>query len=237
MAMEIFKELAESRAIRSDKNISKTMDANDIAENIYTHILSLQSMRNDPQYAEYVKKYARDTMKYNGFSHIRHSSTDLHNLISILNNPEKYGDKIGPIGRTTIPELQLKTYLRNIQRGRNDPGFDSRFLMNLERSLGIKQARLKSTRRLVGSWDKLHGRQQKTAVTNLIRNIRHEMPRSDIRGNFERFTKQRGMEIKDTPKKMNKFARAGLIAGGSFAAGYGLSKALSGGAYTDEKHS
>ena len=150
--MEFIKELYESKALRNQRGLDK-LDAEAVAENIYMNILSLQAMRHDPNSMKLAQEYAKKTMMNSGFDNIRTTGTDLHNWVSVMNQPERYADKIGPVGRASVPVHQLRRYLRDVASGKSNPNFDKQFLMSLERNLGIRNAQYSATRRLLSDWN------------------------------------------------------------------------------------
>ena len=130
----INKELTEARYMRTDRD-TLGRDAYDIGETAYEQLLMLQQMRfENPGFA---KKYAEDTLRFNNFRGIKPVASDLHNLISIVNNPSKYkGVTSG--GAVSINELELKRYLKDIAAGRNNNNRDRNFLLKLQKDLSIQ---------------------------------------------------------------------------------------------------
>ncbi|SVD21403.1 uncharacterized protein METZ01_LOCUS374257, partial [marine metagenome] len=133
--MGFITELFESKALRNQRGLGN-MSAEQVAENVYMNILSLQAMRNDPSSMKIAQNYAKKTMMNPGFDNIRTTATDLHNWVAVLNQPDRYAETIGPVGRSSMPVLQLRQYLRQVASGRVNPNFDKQFLMSLERKLG-----------------------------------------------------------------------------------------------------
>ena len=233
--MGFIKELHESKALRNQRGLNN-LDAEAIAENIYMNILSLQAMRHDPNSMKLAQEYAKKTMMNSGFDNIRTTGTDLHNWISVMNQPERYADKIGPVGRASVPVHQLRRYLRDVASGKSNPNFDKQFLMSLERNLGIRNAQYSATRRLLSDWNRLYGSERKMSTTRLLQAIRAKSARSDLRSPYEKFMRQGGYEMKDAvnqeivPKKgiAGKALAAAAIGVGSYMLGKKLSKAISG---------
>lgn len=163
-------ELVEAKLFRSPSSF-KTKTAEDIAHNIYAHVLALQAMRyTDPGVAS---TYAKNTMKFSGFDGIRAGGTDLHNLIAGL---EKAEDK-GNIG---INAPTLKKFIRDIQNGINVTDRDRRAIMSLERSLGIKDPNLKAMRRIISDWPRALPKEQKVGATRLGFMLNHYAKGSDL---------------------------------------------------------
>ena len=140
----IREEITEARYIRT-RGDTLGRDMNDVAESYFEQLLMLQQMRfENPAFA---KKYAKDTLKFMNFSSIKPGGTDLHNLASIINNPNKYtGVTSG--GAIKFDELGLKRYLREIVAGRDNTAMDRTFLMRQQKNLGIDSSFLKQARRV-----------------------------------------------------------------------------------------
>ena len=234
--MGFITELFESKAIRNANQIN--MSAEQVAEAVFMNILSLQAMRNDPNSMKFAQEYAKKTLANPGFDNIRTTGTDLHNWVAILNQPERYVDKIGPMGRASMPTLQLKNYLRQVAGGRSNPNFDKQFLMTLERNLGVRNAQYSATRRLLSDWNRLYGSERKMGATRLLQAMKSKSARSDLRGPYETFVRKGGYELKDVsnpetgrgPK--SKWGWKGNLAaiGAGYMAGKGLARAITGGA-------
>jgi len=235
--MGFIKDLYESKALRNQRGLGK-MNAEEVAENVYMNILSLQAMRHDPSSMRLAQDYAKKTMMNSGFDNIRTSATDLHNWVAVLNQPERYIDTIGSVGRSTMPVMQLRQYLRHVASGKLNPNFDKQFLMQLERGLGIRNAQYSATRRLLSDWNRLYGSERKLGTTRLLQAIRAKSSRSDLRNPYEKFMRQGGYEITDAinperaPIKKVAWGKealkiAGIAAGGAYL-GHKIGRALSG---------
>ena len=140
----IREEITEARYIPT-RGDTLGRDMNDVAESYFEQLLMLQQMRfENPAFA---KKYAKDTLKFMNFSSIKPGGTDLHNLASIINNPNKYkGATSG--GAIKFDELGFKRYLRDIVAGRDNTAMDRTFLMRQQKNLGIDSSFLKQARRV-----------------------------------------------------------------------------------------
>tara|TARA_B100000809_G_C14962472_1_gene467914 strand:+ start:157 stop:888 length:732 start_codon:yes stop_codon:yes gene_type:complete len=231
--MEFIKNIFESRALRNAKQIN--MSAEEVAEAVFMNVLSLQAMRHDPNSMKFAADYAKKTLAYPGFDNIRTTGTDLHNWVAILNQPERYADKIGPMGRASMPTLQLKNYLRQVASGKVNPNFDKQFLMSLEQKLGVRNAQYSATRRLLSDWNRLYGSERKMGATRLLQAMRAKSARSDLRTPYETFVRKGGYELKDvhnTEKVRRGGGSWGALAaiGGGFLAGKALGRAITGGA-------
>lgn len=232
--MSFIKELTEARALRTKRGLN--LSAEQIAENIYLSVLSLQAMRYDPNTASQAAEYARKTLQYQDFSNIRSTATDLHNWVAVFNNPERYAEQIGPVGRASMPVMQFRKYLRDLSQGKSNPNLEKQFLMSLERNLGISNGHYSAVRRMLSDWNRLYGSERKTSTTRLLQALRAKTPKSDLRSPYEGFMRKGGYEIKnaqdfESPHKLGPTGKvvaalAGLAAGR--AAGKKLGRYIAG---------
>jgi len=166
-------EMTEARLFRNPKQFI-TKDGEDIAANVYAHLLGVQAMRyTDPGKAS---TYARETLKYNGFDGVRSGATDLHNLIAGLERKGGY----------SIPTAQIKRYLKNVQNGVQDTALDRRTMLAVERSLGISDSKLRSMRRIIGDWPRALPNEQTAGATRLGFMLNHYARGSDLAGPYNR---------------------------------------------------
>lgn len=197
-------ELVEAKLFRSPASF-KTKSAEDVAHNIYAHILSLQAMRyTDPGVAG---KYAKNTLRFNGFDGVRTGATDLHNLMGHLSSME---DK----GILSIPNAQVKRMLRDIQNGVKVTDRDRRTLLQLERTLGIKDPNLKSMRRIIADWPRAMPNEQKVGATRLGFMMNHYARGSDLHAPYQRSIRGIANPSAQSPyKKGLAYAAIGAVAG------------------------
>ena len=164
MSYEFLQEITEARLFKFEKSF-KGADVNEVAEILYITVLALQSVKfEDPSYAQ---KYARQTLGDGLFTGIKRSSTGLHNLISVIYNPDKYTTVIQHKDNPDLPETQLRSYLKYIAAGNYNENFDMRFLKNLEHFLNISNSSLRNVRRIAQQWKRASNSEKTTAATRL----------------------------------------------------------------------
>lgn len=149
MNLEFLEELNEARLFRGADTL-KGKSAKDLAKIAYLMILMLEVLRRRDE--SWAKKYASDTMGYDNFNTMRNYATDLHNLLAVLGHQDKYEGKISVDSKISVPTLQLKRYLRDIQDGRTDRSQDRSLFKKLEDYFKISDSNLKQYRRVVGDW-------------------------------------------------------------------------------------
>ena len=194
-------ELAEARLFKNPKQFITTKKE-DIAANVYAHLLGVQAMRyTDPGKAS---TYARDTLRFNGFDGVRTGGTDLHNLIAGLERKGGYN----------IPTAQIKRYLKNVQNGVVDTQLDRRTMMAVERSLSIRDSKLTSMRRIIGDWPRALPNEQKAGATRLGFMLNHYARGSDLAQPYNQSVK--GIAANNAKSPYNSALTWAAVAAGAY---------------------
>lgn len=213
----IREEITEARYIRTGRD-ALGRDMNDVAESYFEQLLMLQQMRfENPAFA---KKYAKDTLKFMNFASIKPGGTDLHNLASIINNPNKYkGVTSG--GAIRFDELGFKRYLRDIVAGRDNTAMDRTFLMKQQKNLGIDSSFLKQARRVSADYGRSNAGERAGLSARMVNSQRVDGKfRSDISKQYMGTIKNKKLIPQE--KKLPLWAKAAA----GFAAGVALSRAI-----------
>lgn len=221
MAYEFLQELSESRLFRNPSKVEGVAIGN-LADNFFNAAMSLQILRyENPKAAQ---KYAQQTLA-TGLDGWRTSGSDLNNLAQILMHPDRFEDRVRMDRSVRLPELQLKTWLRNIAQGKEDPSYDRQFFLALQRQLGVRSPGLQAARRLVSDWHRTIGNEKALATTRVFQGMNHDLRQSDLYAPFARVANKRGAMV-DTGKTQKsgfplwaKMAAAGV-------AGYAIGKKL-----------
>lgn len=218
MAFEFIRDLSEARVFRNPANLPNVGLSN-IAQNFFNATLALQIMRyENPKLA---KKYAQQTLS-NGLDGWRSSGSDFNNMAQILLNPERYSEKINIDTQITVPELQLKTWLRHIAKGTADETADRRFFLALQRRLGVDSPGLISARRVAADWSRSLSSERTQATARVYRGLSHDLKQSDLFTPFARIASKQGAT--DNTKSGGIPLWAKLAAAG--AGGYYLGKKI-----------
>lgn len=218
MAFEFIKDLSEARVFRNPANLP-SVGLSNIAQNFFNATLALQIMRyENPKLA---KKYAQQTLS-NGLDGWRSSGSDFNNMAQILLNPERYSEKINIDTQITVPELQLKTWLRHIAKGTADETADRRFFLALQRRLGVDSPGLISARRVAADWSRSLSSERTQATARVYRGLSHDLKQSDLFTLFARIASKQGAT--DNTKSGGIPLWAKLAAAG--AGGYYLGKKI-----------
>jgi len=225
MSFEFVKELSEAKLFRNPTKL-KDASVGQLADNFFNAILGLEILKQtDPLAAQ---KYAKQTLAYGNLNGWRSSGSDLHNLAHLLINNRNYTDKLEIDRVVTIPELQFKTYLRNVAQGKKDISFDRKFLLNLQKGLGINSPGLRSARRLISDWPRALPNEKQLAATRVYMGLQHDLQQSDMWNPFTRTIKRNKLLMKDA--SIPKSIRAGTPLWAKMAiagvAGYAIGKKM-----------
>ena len=220
MSFEFIKELNEAKLFRNPTKFSAKMSVGQIADSFFNAILGLQVLRQtDPKAAQ---RYANQTIQ-NNMTGWRTSGTDLNNMAQVLGNADKFTDRLEIDRVITVPSLQLKTYLRNIANGVNDPNFDRKFLLNLQKALKVSSPGLRNARRLVGDWAYATGNERQLAASRIYLGLQHELQNSDMWAPFSKTIKKKKLLLPNAdipePHKMPLWQKLAIAGVAGYATG------------------
>ena len=170
------------------------------------------------------QKYAKATLMSGNIDGWRSSGSDLHNMAFILKNQDRYEGRLTKDRHITVPELQFKTWLRNMANGKDDRQSERQFLLKLQTGLGVQNAALRSVRRTVADWEHSLPDEHKVAATRVFKGLRHDLQASDMFAPYNALMHKRGLIIPDEVKKPG-IPLAAKVAGAAVA-GYMIGKKL-----------
>lgn len=112
---------------------------------------------------DFSRSYASKVMQFPNFELIRNSASDFGNLLSAVNEPEKYlaSDK----SKYNIPVLQLRRWFREVTD--YDVLFDRRLFLQLEEGLKQDKSITKQIRRIVTEWPFSDEAERKDAASRI----------------------------------------------------------------------
>lgn len=127
MSFEFIQELSEARLFRNPGKVLSTTSSH-LADNFFNAILALQTLKQtNPKAAQ---KYAMQTMTSGTDDTWRSSGSDLHNMAYMLKHQDKFRDKVNRDRFVHLPELQYKTWIRNMAQGKDEADYDRIFLID-----------------------------------------------------------------------------------------------------------
>ena len=145
---------------------------------LYLALLCVELLRQEDE--DTARNYAKLTINFGDFDHMRAGTTDLANLISILNNQDKYEDYLTPNYEISAPVLLIKGYLRGVWQQTYSHSLTRQFFMKLETMLDINDSTLRSCRRAVLDWDMFTNAEKHQAKSNMLRELTQHAIRLDI---------------------------------------------------------
>jgi hypothetical protein len=172
--LPFLQELVEARMYRNTTTLSGKTAA-ELANVAYLMFMMLEILRYEDN--SFAKRYSVETMWYDNFSSMKSSASDLHNVLAILSNQGDYKDKIKVDAGISVPNLQIRKYLRDIENDRKEKGWDRAFFKTLGEFLKITSSDLKQMRMYVADWTAnsvTEKRKIKLAIKNALQATNHQ---------------------------------------------------------------
>ena len=160
---QLIHELCESRIFRSKQAMGKysVSDANTL---FYAVLLSTLALSLHGKTNRWARGYASKSAAFGNFKFFRPTATDLYVLTHMALHVN------GSVGLIVGRSL-LRLY-KGLGKGSVDSQLAEQTLLRLERSLQIKDARLRQARRVLTHWGTSSEDEQKNTTTNLHRIVR-----------------------------------------------------------------
>lgn len=192
-------DLYESRMTKDNGN-SKKLTYTDAGERMYLTLLALETMRQFPDFNEYVKRYAKKTAGFETYKYYRIMGTDLYNFIYFLAGDSGAQAKLKDPesaeilkAKTRLPTADINRYIRSLANG-TEPALISKMFVGIENALNITNTDYKAIRRSLSEWAKLTRSEKRLLATRLIFAVRAKLRSSDIIEDFEKFAAIKNME-------------------------------------------
>lgn len=142
-------ELVEARMYRGNDTLAGKK-AKSLANVVFLMFMMLEILRHEDK--AFAKKYARETMWYDDFSGMKGTASDLHNLLAVLSNQTDYNHKIETEPTISVPLLQIRRYLRDIENDRKQTSIDRAFFKTLGEFLKISIPNVTTMRINIADW-------------------------------------------------------------------------------------
>ena len=170
-------ELVEAAMLRTPVSIGPR-NPRELANILYLALLCVEILRHeDPALAQH---YARLTINFGDFDHMRASTTDTANLIAILSNQDDYKEYMEPDYDVSAPVLLIKGYLRGVWQDSYYTSLTRQFFMKTEVMLDIGDSTLRQCRRNILDWDILSDNERRMTKSNIRRELAQRAIRLDI---------------------------------------------------------
>jgi hypothetical protein len=193
------KELYESRMTKDNGN-SKKLTYTDCGERMYLTLLVLETMRQYPNFVNYVQRYCKKTAGFESYRTYRIMGTDLYNFIYFLVGDSRAQDKLKDPesakrlrANTKLPTAAINRYINALAQGKQLSEVNSMF-MAIEGALNVTNADYKAVRRNLSNFSKLTKDEKRLISTRLIFAVRAKLRSSDIIEDFEKFAAIKNLE-------------------------------------------
>lgn len=180
-------------------------NARDLADLCFLYAVSLHILRQEFEFAPWVRRYAHDTLRHGDWDQIRVHETDLYQFLNILGHQS---DKwLAYVKNPQASHLLLEQihvdhydwmrFLRNLIAVKYDTELSARLLLKFEQDLKISISNYKSMRRIASDWDQAHvtTEAKSLVVTRMLQALRHKAARGDILKHMEQFGRESRLEL------------------------------------------
>ena len=179
MLTPFLKYVSEGRVIRRHSDLGR-LSFPEVTERIYLSFLALTFLRSIDQGKAFTKMYADQTMQKGTFDQVRMVNNDLANMLAIVSGDPEITKKLKNKNqaqamrqRQPVPIMALRRYLRAFEE-------PFKFLVTLERALGIGDANYRNLRRAIADYSNLDSRTKARASAKLLQMLRSKLPGTDI---------------------------------------------------------
>jgi hypothetical protein len=193
------KDLYESRMTKDNGN-AKKLTYTDCGERMYLTLLALETMRQYPDFKDYVQRYCKKTAGFELYKMYRIMGTDLYNFIYFLVGNSSAQAKLKDPeaakelrATTRIPTAAINRYINSIAVGK-EPVQISNMFMAIESAINVTNADYKAIRRNLANYKTLTSAERRLVSTRLIFAVRAKLRSSDIIEDFEKFAAIKNLE-------------------------------------------
>lgn len=179
MLTPFLKYVSEGKVIRRHSDLQR-FSFPEVTERIYLSFLALTFLRATDQGKSFTNSYADQTMAKGTFDQVRMINNDLANMLAIVAGDPDITKKLKNKNqaqamrqRQPVPVMALRRYLRTWEE-------PFRFLVILERSLGIQDANYRNLRRSISDFRNLDTRNKIKVADKLLYFLRSKLPNTDI---------------------------------------------------------
>jgi hypothetical protein len=198
-AFSFLKGLHEAR-ITKDNGSSQRLTYTDCGERMYLMLLTLETMRQYPDFKAAVQSYCRKTSGFELYKFYRIMGTDLYNFVYFLVGNDSAQNKLKDPeaakalkARIRLPVAAINRYISEIAQGKQ-PTLVTKLFLSIESALNITNSDYKDIRRGLQDYTKLNLQQRQRLVTRLIFAVRAKLRSSDIIDDFEKFAALKNLE-------------------------------------------
>ena len=198
-SFSFLKDLHESRMTKDNGN-AKKLTYTDCGERAYLTLLALETMRQYPDFKDYVQRYCKKTAGFELYKTYRIMGTDLYNFIYFLVGDSGAQDKLKDPesakklkAKTKLPTSAINRYINALAQGKQPVQVNSMF-MAIEGALNVTNSDYKAIRRNLANFTRLTKAEKRLISTRLIFAVRAKLRSSDIIEDFEKFAAVKNLE-------------------------------------------
>ena len=198
-AFSFLKDLHESRMTKDNGN-AKKLTYTDCGERMYLTLLALETMRQYPDFKDYVQRYCKKTAGFELYKTYRIMGTDLYNFIYFLVGDGNAQDKLKDPesakrlkAKTKLPTSAINRYINALAQGKQPVQINSMF-MAIEGAINVTNSDYKAIRRNLANFTRLTKAEKRLISTRLIFAVRAKLRSSDIIEDFEKFAAIKNLE-------------------------------------------
>lgn len=205
----MMKELSESRIVTAHSVLGR-LAGREIADMAFLYLCAIRICLIEDQ--EWARNYLLRTTMWGDYTKWRSNGNDLYVLLHGLY--ENKDDLIFPLDRKV-----LHLWMMQAKQGHENEPMTRRIFVRLDHDLLIRDATMKSMRRLIMDWPTLTDANQKIAMTRLLQLYRRKLRRAEILPRLEKLARKRDLEIEDAvdPDSITENASAGATGAASVA--------------------
>ena len=193
------KDIHESRMTKDNGN-AKKLTYTDCGERMYLTLLALETMRQYPDFKDYVQRYCKKTAGFELYKTYRIMGTDLYNFIYFLVGDGNAQDKLKDPesakrlkAKTKLPTSAINRYINALAQGKQPVQINSMF-MAIEGAINVTNSDYKAIRRNLANFTRLTKAEKRLISTRLIFAVRAKLRSSDIIEDFEKFAAIKNLE-------------------------------------------
>jgi len=193
------KDIHESRMTKDNGN-AKKLTYTDCGERTYLTLLALETMRQYPDFRDYVQRYCKKTAGFELYKTYRIMGTDLYNFIYFLVGDGSAQDKLKDPesakrlkAKTKLPTSAINRYINALAQGKQPVQINSMF-MAIEGAINVTNSDYKAIRRNLANFTRLTKAEKRLISTRLIFAVRAKLRSSDIIEDFEKFAAIKNLE-------------------------------------------
>jgi len=193
------KDIHESRMTKDNGN-AKKLTYTDCGERMYLTLLALETMRQYPDFRDYVQRYCKKTAGFELYKTYRIMGTDLYNFIYFLVGDGSAQDKLKDPesakrlkAKTKLPTSAINRYINALAQGKQPVQINSMF-MAIEGAINVTNSDYKAIRRNLANFTRLTKAEKRLISTRLIFAVRAKLRSSDIIEDFEKFAAIKNLE-------------------------------------------